>query len=336
MFPGERTHDLAAFGTAVVHPELPAAHGVLPFMTACDAAPYNLPLAPALNVVGRVLFAIYCAKPFLCKLGIRFMQVLLVRGCFRLNPPADHATIVEVAVRGLIRMMSVGTNAYYQAIGLIGVSAGVAIQFQYVWIAVAIQTLVERKKPGKWTVISSLLVVVGSFFASGMADEVMTGGLTMDPFGLFCSVICALFYAIFIYFSGNVAPNAEPVSKTFFGILGGFALVSCLTPFNGGFGFDAAALAPWGLLMGIVMSIIPVLFIVVANSLISGSLVAVLTSSELPMAVFAGFILLHEGVTSFIVFGVIVILGAIALTQLDSKGKGTDSGREADALAAKD
>lgn len=110
MFPGERTHDLAAFGTAVVHPELPAAHGVLPFMTAYDAAPYNLPLAPALNVVGRVLFTIYCAKPFLCKLGIRFTQVLLVRGCFRLNPPADHATIVEVAVRGLIRMMSVGTN----------------------------------------------------------------------------------------------------------------------------------------------------------------------------------------------------------------------------------
>ena len=69
------------------------------------------------------------------------------------------------------------------------------------------------------------------------------------------------------------------------------------------------------------MSIIPVLFIVVANSLISGSLTAVLTSSELPMAVFAGFILLHENVTSLIVFGVVVILGAILLAQLDNKGK---------------
>lgn len=260
--------------------------------------------------------------------------VLAVLVIVKFHPTMTKKEMFQMALLGAIS--SISSFTYYQAIDLIGVSAGVAIQFQYVWMAVAIQTLVERKKPGKWTVISSLLVVVGSFFASGMADEVMTGGLTMDPFGLFCAVICALFYAIFIYFSGNVAPSAEPVSKTFFGVLGGFALVACLTPFNGGFGFDAAALAPWGLLMGIVMSIIPVLFIVVANSLISGSLVAVLTSSELPMAVFAGFILLHEGVTSFIVFGVIVILGAIALTQLDNKGKGTGSGREADALAAKD
>lgn len=237
----------------------------------------------------------------------------------KFRPTMTRKEMLQMAFLGAIS--SISSFTYYQAIALIGVSAAVAVQFQYVWMAVVIQALVERRRPGKWTVISSLLIVVGSFFASGMAGEVMAGGVTMDPLGLLYAIICALFYAIFIYFSGNVAPDAEPVSKTFFGVIGGFILITCLTPVNGGFGFDVAALAPWGLLIGCIMSIIPVLFIVVANSLISGSLTAVLTSSELPMAVFAGFILLHENVTSLIVFGVVVILGAILLAQLDNKGK---------------
>lgn len=243
----------------------------------------------------------------------------------RFRPTMTGGEIARMVLLGAIS--SISSFTYYQAIGFIGVSAGVAIQFQYVWIAVAIQAVVERKKPGKWTLLSSVLVVVGSFFASGMADEIMAEQLTMNPIGLLYAITCAVFYAVFIYFSGNIAPKAEPVSKTFFGVLGGFIFIVCLMPFNGGFDFDALKLAPWGLLMGVIMSIVPILFIVIANSRISGSLVAVLTSSELPMAVFSGFVLLHENVTALIIFGVVVILGAICVAQLDNK-KETGASRQ--------
>lgn len=267
------------------------------------------------QIVGSHGFSIMqvCFAQYTCAAILLGLLVLV-----RFRPTMTRKEMLQMVFLGAIS--SISSFTYYQAITLIGVSAAVAIQFQYVWMVVVIQALAERKVPGRWTAISSILIVVGTFFGSGMADEVMSGGLTMEPLGLVYAIICALFYAIFIYFSGRVAPNAEPVSKTFFGVLGGFILIACLTPSNGGFGFDVAALAPWGLIMGVIMSIVPVLFIVVASSLISGSLVAVLTSSELPMAVFAGFLLLHEEVTPLIVFGVVVILGAICLAQLDNKG----------------
>lgn len=47
-----------------------------------------------------------------------------------------------------------------------------------------------------------------------------------------------------------------------------------------------------------------------------GRLVAILTSTELPVAVLAGALLLGEKVTPLIAGGVVVIVGAIALVQL--------------------
>ena len=59
---------------------------------------------------------------------------------------------------------------------MLSVSAAVAIQFQYVLITVLFQAVFERKLPGKWTVLSAVLIVVGTFFGSGMADEALSGG----------------------------------------------------------------------------------------------------------------------------------------------------------------
>ena len=73
------------------------------------------------------------------------------------------------------------------------------------------------------------------------------------------------------------------------------------------------------IVMGVIMSVIPVLSIVAASDRLPGGLVAILTSTELPMAVLAGALILGETVTPLIVGGVCVILAAIALAQLDGR-----------------
>lgn len=52
-----------------------------------------------------------------------------------------------------------------------------------------------------------------------------------------------------------------------------------------------------------------------------GGLRAILTSTELPVAVLAGALLLGEKVTPLIAGGVVIIVGAIALAQLDDRRK---------------
>lgn len=248
--------------------------------------------------------------------AVIILGVLVV---LKYQPGMSPKEIVQLIILGAASSISAFT--YYLAIDMLSVSAAVAIQFQYVWIAVVFQIIFERKLPGKWTILSAALIVAGTFFGSGMADEILAGGLTMSPLGLLCAAICAVFYALFIYMNGRIAVDHHPVPRTFFEVIGGMILVSLLMPLNGGFTFNFITLAPWGILMGIVMSVIPVLFIVAASSRLSGGLVAILTSTELPMAVLAGALILGETTTPLIIGGVCIILTAIALAQLDGHPK---------------
>ena len=243
--------------------------------------------------------------------------ILAILAILKYRPTMSPKEAAQLVALGAVS--SISSFTYYLAIDMLSVSAAVAIQFQYVWIAVVFQAVFERKIPGRWTILSAVLIVLGTFFGSGMADEVFAGGLTMSPLGLLCAIVCAVFYALFIYMNGRIAAEYHPVPRTLFEVIGGMILVSVLMPLNGGFAFDFVALAPWGVLMGIIMSVIPVLFIVAASDKLSGGLVAILTSTELPMAVLAGALILGEAVTPWIACGVCIILIAIALAQLNGR-----------------
>ena len=247
------------------------------------------------------------------------LAILGVLVAVRFRPSVSAKEAVQLITLGAVSCVS--SLSYYLAIDMLSVSAAVAIQFQYVWIVVVFQAVFDRKLPGKWTVASAALILAGTFFGSGMADEVFSSGIDMSPAGLLFAIVCAVFYALFIYLNGRVAIEHHPVTRTFFEVIGGAVLILALMPFNGGFAFDFIALAPWGVVMGVVMSVVPVLCIVVASNKLSGGLVAILTSTELPVAVLAGALLLGEKVTPLIAGGVVIIVGAIALAQLDDRRK---------------
>lgn len=106
-----------------------------------------------------------------------------------------------------------------------------AIQFQYVWIVVVIAAIVDRKRPTKWVVLSSVLIIFGTLFASGMAGEVIdNGGLLMNPVGLLVAACCAISYSLFIFLNGKVAVEHHPVTRSFFMMAGGVVLASVLCP----------------------------------------------------------------------------------------------------------
>ena len=69
---------------------------------------------------------------------------------------------VKLLIVGLFQPGS--AICYYTAISMLTVGQAVAMQFQYVWIAVVIQCVVERVAPKKMAVISSLLIVFGTIF----------------------------------------------------------------------------------------------------------------------------------------------------------------------------
>ena len=226
--------------------------------------------------------------------------------------------VVKLVALGMVNVIA--GIFYYFAIDILSVGTTVAIQFQYVWIVVVFVSIADRKAPGKWTLVSAILIIVGSLLGSGLVDEVIAGGVSMDPLGILLALGCAVVYASFIFLNGRVAIDFDPVPRTFFQTCGSLLTVLITYCVLGTPSCNFVQLAPWGVLMGLIMCVIPILFIVIASTNLDGGLVSILTSSELPMAVLSGCILLQETVTPLVIVGVVVILGSIALAQLDNRG----------------
>lgn len=221
---------------------------------------------------------------------------------------------------------------YYTAISLLTVGQAVAMQFQYVWIAVVIQCIVERTAPKKIAVISSLLIVAGTIFGSGIADELlsgMTGGLSL--LGLAIGGACAVCYAIFLYFNGVVATETHPITRSFIISLSGVALASLLYPDTyADMLANPAAFVPCGVVMGCLTLLIPVMCLSYAGPRLDGGTVAMLTALELPAAAFSGFVILGDSLSGFVILGIVIILAAVGLSTKAEPGEGER--HEADAL----
>lgn len=212
---------------------------------------------------------------------------------------------------------------YYTAISMLTVGQAVALQFQYVWIAVVIQCIVERTLPKKMAVASSLLIVFGTIFGSGIADELATGsGSGLNVLGLAVGGACAICYAVFIYFNGRVATDTHPVTRSFIVSLSGVTLSSVLYP--GTYADLAAnpmAFIPCGVVMGCLTLLVPVMCLSFAGKRLDGGTVAMLTALELPAAAFSGFAVLGDALSGFMVFGIVVILAAVVLSSRGDSGE---------------
>ena len=203
------------------------------------------------------------------------------------------------------------TFCYYLAIDRISVSCAVAFQFQYVWMALALECASSRKPPSARAAICAALVIPGSLLGSGLVDEALNGYLVLDVAGIAIAIACAVFYALYMHFNAEVEIDRPPLQRASFAMVGAAIVGVAVTPLLGG---DIAdfSIAPYGLLMGLIMSVIPCACLAFASAKLSGSVVAVLSSSELPAAIAIGAITLGEAVTPLKVAGVVLVCVAIA------------------------
>ena len=230
------------------------------------------------------------------------------------------------ALEVCLRLMGTGaflgatTLFLYYAIAELSVGQAVAIQFQYVWITLAIQCVVERKRPNGWVVLCALVIIVGSLMGSGLADEIVAGGLNnVSVTGLLLAAACSVSYSCFLYLNSKIAVEEPPLMRTLFLALGGAVVASLAAPDFYTGACDVVALNPGGMLMALVAVVLPCVCLGLASRTLPGGLVAVLTADELPGAVFSGWLLLGEAITPLIIVGVVLICAGIVVSE--AKGK---------------
>lgn len=212
------------------------------------------------------------------------------------------------------------------ALNTISVSLAVLLLFQFIWMGVIIQCIVKRSLPSKETLISVLLLVIGTVLASG----VLIAGTGFELIGVLFGLGSALFFAIYVFLIGHVAVKIHPVYRSF--LVMSMALLSILAIFGLSLAENAAqidtGLFRYAMIIGLFGCAIPMFFFAIGTPKIPTGAATILSSSELPATIICAVIIIHESVTAFQWVGVGLVFLGIAYPYLAAALKDNRKNKE--------
>lgn len=203
---------------------------------------------------------------------------------------------------------------YYYSLQSIPASIAIILLFQFTWIGVVIEAVVTKKRPSRATMWSVIILFAGTILAGG----ILTGyDFNINLKGVLFGLGSAVMMALFIFFSGRVETHVPLITRSFYVSTGSFLLMLIMVTPNK---FITIAMNEgiwsYGLVLGVFGAILPVLLFGLGAPKISPGLASILSAGELPVAVTASVLVLHEQVTWLQWLGVIVILLGIAYPQI--------------------
>ncbi|MFI5450931.1 EamA family transporter [Pedobacter sp. UC225_61] len=209
---------------------------------------------------------------------------------------------------------------YYQCVKLVPASVAIILLMQFVWISVLLELFIYKKKPNRNQVLAILLVLGGTVLASGLTETKITG---FNILGIAYGMLAALFYAAFLMLNGKLGNEYPPLKKSALMITGACLLIFAILPptflINGAL---AGNLLKWGIILAIFGTVIPPLCFSSGIPKAGLTLSSILSSVELPVAVSMSALVLHEDISWIRWLGVVIILSAMILPNLENIKKG--------------
>jgi len=225
---------------------------------------------------------------------------------------APATPVWKVMLAGI--SMGLSAYLYYLGVNLLPASVAIVILMNYTWMCLLIELLFFRKKPTPAQLVSVALVLTGTLLAGGMLNDKL---LSLNLGGV-AYVLCAAFvYAVSITSSGRIGNELHPIRKSALFVTGSTVFLFILL--RPGFLFDGSLFGLfglWGLFFAVFGTIIPPILFAVGIPRTGVGLGAIMTSAELPVAVLASSMLLHEQVTVIQWGGIVLILSALILPNL--------------------
>ncbi|WP_068674239.1 DMT family transporter [Oceanobacillus sp. Castelsardo] len=234
---------------------------------------------------------------------------LLKRSSFK---GLNKKNILQIMITGCF--VGLTSIFYYGSMQYLPASLAIVLMFQFVWIGIILEWIFTKIKPSPTTLLSIILILIGVFFASNIANGDIQG---LPVKGFVFGILSAFTYAGFIFFSGKIAVHVDAWTRSSFMVTGSTILVLILfmrdiptvLPLEKNLLTTAVGVSLFG-------AVLPPLFYAVGAPLVSGGIANILTSIELPIAILSASLILSETVTPLQWLGTAIILAAIALNEL--------------------
>ena len=191
---------------------------------------------------------------------------------------------------------------YYKSIQELPASIGILLLMQFTWISLLLEIIIHRKFPTRMQWVSVIFILFGTYLAGNVYS---IDNIPFSLEGIGYGFLAGFFYAVFIWANGRVGNALIPVQKSAMMITGSCIFIFMIFPpeflWNGVFQL-VYGLGDWfSLCFG---TVIPPLFYAYGIPITGVGLSSILSSAELPVAVFFSSWLLAEKVTGLQWIGV--------------------------------
>nr|WP_224749596.1 DMT family transporter [Polycladospora coralii] len=203
---------------------------------------------------------------------------------------------------------------YYQSLQYLSGSLGILLLFQFTWMGVLLEAIINKRAPSPMKWIAMLVILIGTFLASQVG---VSQGQSGNGLGILYGLASAATYTLFIHFSGVESGQVPATVRTAFIVTGATVITLIVFPpvflLNGAL---ATGLWKWAALIGLLGGILPALLFAKAIPYVGTGLASLLGAIELPVAILFAFWLLHEQIASLQWIGIVLVLVGILLSEL--------------------
>jgi drug/metabolite transporter (DMT)-like permease len=229
---------------------------------------------------------------------------------------------VPWTIRRVLRLFATGAAialvsvCYCFSLQSVPASVSVILLFQFTWIGVIIQALMDWRMPSRRTMTAVVILIAGTVLAAGLVGSSIL--LTVE--GVAFGMLSALFYALYMFLLGHTEPEMHPLTRSFVIMSCSLALLLCImSPAYIVSGTAFSGIWVYGIILGLFGCALPMFLFSIGTPRISTGAATILSSSELPASIICAVIILSEAVSWVQWVGIALIFFGIAYPYLGAE-----------------
>lgn len=230
-------------------------------------------------------------------------------------------TATKASKKNIFHLMLAGTSLgmtslfYYLAVKYIPVSIGIVLLMQTVWMGVLLEMVLEKKIPSTQKIFSVVIVLIGTVLATNLINDT----IELDWRGILWGVLAAASFTTTMFTANRVAIGISSAQRSLYMLLGGAVIVFSFALATQTAAFNFAIFLKWGIVLALFGTIIPPMLLNAGFPLTGIGLGSIVSAIELPVSVMMAYVLLNEEVNGIQWFGILLIILAIIIMNVNFK-----------------
>lgn len=231
--------------------------------------------------------------------------------------------IVRATSKNIFNLMLAGTSLgatsifYYLCVKYIDVSIAIVLLMQTVWMGVIVEWILDKKAPSKQKIIAVVVVLFGTILATNLLFNKNAFNWT----GFVWGMLAAASFTTTMFTANKVGLGLSSAQRSLYMLLGGAIIVLFFGLYTQTDVFNLSIFGKYGILLALFGTIIPPMLMNSGFPKTGLGLGSIVSSLELPVSVSMAYFLLNEKVILLQWTGIVLIIAAIVIMNINFKKK---------------